>query len=156
MAEEEEAAEGAPAAEAAAAPDAAAAGPPGAGHPQAGEPGIARWVPHPAAVAASAAPQWARRVEPDAECDASQGPAPGEAEAGLPCRANQAPRGVAAAASSPAQFCLIGVTWRVNAEFVPTAAQMNTTSRPVSRVLPGSIATVAEVLSPLTGPEERW
>lgn len=100
--------------------DVAAVGRREAGGRQAAEAGTARWGPHPAAVAASAAPRLARRAGWGAESDASQGrAAEAEGAAGLPCRANQAARGVAAA-SSLAQFCLIGVTWRVNVEFVHT------------------------------------
>jgi hypothetical protein len=102
-------------------PVAAAVGRREAARPQAVERGTARWGPHPAAVAASAAPRWARRAGWGAESDASQGrAAEAEGAAGLPCRANQAARGVAAAASSLSRFCLIGVTWRVNVEFVHT------------------------------------
>lgn len=88
-----------------------------AGRPQEVAAGTARWVPRRAVVAANAAPRWARRVGRGAESAASQDrPAEAEGVAVLPCRANQAARGVAAA-SSPAQFCLIGTTWRVNVAF---------------------------------------
>ena len=109
------------AAVAAAVPDAAAVGRRGAGRRQADGAGTVRWVPRRAAVAVSGAPRWARRADWGAGSAASQGRAAEvEGAAGFPCRANQAARGVAAAASSPAQFCLIGVTWRVNARFGQT------------------------------------
>lgn len=109
------------AAEAEAVPDAAAVGRREAGGRQAAEAGTARWGPHQEAVAASAAPRWARRAGWGVESDALRGRAAEAEGAGLPCRANQAARGVAAEASSLAQFCLIGVTWRVDVEFVHTS-----------------------------------
>jgi hypothetical protein len=112
------AAEAVPDAEAKAVPGAAAVGRREAAGRRAGGAGTARWVPGRAAVAESGVPRWARRADWGAESAASQGrPAEVEGAAGFPCRANQAARGVAAAASSPAQFCLIGLTWRVNARF---------------------------------------
>jgi hypothetical protein len=81
--------------------------------------GTARWAPHPEAVAVSGVVRWAPRADQGAESVASRGRAAGAA--GFPCRASQAALGVAAA-SSPAQFCLIGVTWRVNAGFGQTSS----------------------------------
>jgi hypothetical protein len=81
--------------------------------------GTARWAPHPEAVAVRGVVRWALRADQGAESVASRGRAAGAA--GSPCRANQAARG-AAAASSPAQFCLIGVTWRVNVGFGQTSS----------------------------------
>jgi hypothetical protein len=78
--------------------------------------GTARWAPHPEAVAVSGVFRWAPRADQGAESVASRGRA-----AGFPCRASQAALGVAAA-SSPAQFCLIGVTWRVNVGFGQTSS----------------------------------
>jgi hypothetical protein len=128
--------------EAEAVPDAAAVGRRGAGRRRADEAGTARWVPHPEAVAASGAPRWARRVDRGAESAASQGRAAEvEGAAGFPCRANQAARGVAAAASSPAQFCLIRVTWRVNARFGHTnGTDGPSTARPGLMELPNVAA----------------
>jgi hypothetical protein len=84
--------------------------------------GTARWAPHPEAVAVRGVVRWALRADQGAESVASRGRAAGAAgAAGAPCRANQAARG-AAAASSPAQFCLIGVTWRVNVGFGQTSS----------------------------------
>jgi hypothetical protein len=123
-------AEAVPDAEAKAVPGAAAVGRREAAGRRADGAGTARWVPDPEAVAESGAPRWARRADWGAESAASQDRAAEvEGAAGFPCRANQAARGVAAAASSPAQLCLIALTWRVNARF----GQTNGTDGPSTR-----------------------
>jgi hypothetical protein len=94
--------------------------------------GTARWAPHPEAVAVSGVVRWAPRADQGVESVASRGRAAGAA--GSPYRANQAAQGVAAA-SSPAQFCLIGMTWRFDVGF-------GQVSSAVSGIQSGMAATI--------------
>jgi hypothetical protein len=83
--------------------------------------GTPRWAPHRAGAAVTGVPRWAPRAGWGAESAGSQDRVAETAGVAVfPCRAIQAARGVAAAASSPAQFCLMRVTWRVNAGFGQT------------------------------------
>jgi hypothetical protein len=108
--------------------------------------GTARWAPHPEAVAVRGVVRWAPRADQGAESVASQGRAAGAA--GSPCRANQAAREVAAA-SSPAQFCLIGVTWRVNVGFGQTSSAVRAIQSGIAATICSEVKGMARTRTPM-------